>query len=47
MLSLSPYLKDEKFEQEIQASHLPEGKYIKPASTTKWDSLVLKTKCRS
>ena len=32
MLALSPYLK-EKF----QASHLPEGKYIKPpASTAKW-----------
>ena len=39
MLPLSPYLKDtfEKFEQDFQASHLPEGKYIKPpASTAKW-----------
>ena len=39
MLPLSPYLLDafEKFEQDFQASNLPEGKYIKPpASTTKW-----------
>ena len=39
MLSLSPYLKDafDKFEQDFQASNLPEGKYIKtPASTAKW-----------
>ena len=39
MLPLSPYLKDafEKFEQDSQASRLPEGKYIKPlASTAKW-----------
>ena len=39
MLPLSPYLKEyfEKFEQDIQASNLPEGKYIKPpASTAKW-----------
>ena len=36
---LSPYLKDafEKFEQDFQASNLPEGKYIKPpTSTSKW-----------
>ena len=36
---LCPYLKDafEKFEQEFQATNLPEGKYIKPpASISKW-----------
>ena len=50
MLPLSSYLKDafEKFEQDFQASNLPEGKYIKPpASTAKWDNLVLRTRCRS
>ena len=38
MLPLSSYLKAafEKFEQDFQASHLPEGKYIKPASAAKW-----------
>ena len=39
MLPLSPYLKDdfEKFEQDFQASNLPEGKCIKPpTSTSKW-----------
>ena len=39
MLPLSPYLKDtfEKFEQDFQASNLPEGKYINPpASYAKW-----------
>ena len=39
MLPLSPFLKDafEKFEQDFLASHLPEGKYIKPpASTAKY-----------
>ena len=39
MLPLSPYLKDafEKFEQDSQASNLPEGKYIKtPTSTPMW-----------
>ena len=36
MLTLSPYLKG-IFEQDFQASYLPEGKYIKPpASTAKW-----------
>ena len=39
MLPLNPILKDafEKFEQDILASNLPEGKYIKPpASTAKY-----------
>ena len=39
MLPLSPYLKDafERFEQDFLASNLPEGKYIKPpTSTAKW-----------
>ena len=30
MLPLSPKDAFEKFEQDFQASHLPEGKYIKP-----------------
>ena len=53
MLPLSPYLKDafEKFEQDFQASNLPEGKYIKPLlplqSAARWDNLVLRTNCRS
>ena len=36
MLSLNPILKDafEKFEQDFLASNLPEGKYIKPPSST-------------
>ena len=39
VLPLTPRLKNafEKFEQDFQASHLPEGKYIKPpSSTAKW-----------
>ena len=39
MLPQSPYLKHafEKFEQDFQASNLPEDKYIKPpTSTEKW-----------
>ena len=39
ILPLSLYLKDafDKFEQDFQASNLPEGKYIKPpTSTAKW-----------
>ena len=39
MLPLSPYLKDafEKFEQDLLAYNLPEGKYIKlPATTAIW-----------
>ena len=42
MLPLSPHLKDalEKFEQDFQATCLPEGKYVKtPASTFKWYKL--------
>ena len=36
MLPLSSYLKDsfEKFEQDFQASNLPEGNYIKPPTST-------------
>ena len=36
MLPLSPYLKDafDKFEQDFQASNLPESKYIKPTAST-------------
>ena len=40
MPPLSCYIKDafEKFEQDFQASNLPEGKYIKkkPTSISKW-----------
>ena len=39
MLALSPYLKVafDKFEYDFQVSNLPEGKYIKPrTSTSKW-----------
>ena len=46
---LSTYPKDafKKFEQDFQAANLPEGKYIKPpASTSKWDNLVLRTDYR-
>ena len=53
MLPLSPYLKDafDKFEQDFQASNLPEGKYINPLlplqSDTRWGSLVLRTKFKN
>ena len=38
MLPLSSVIKDafDKFEHDFQAANLPEGKYIKPPSTTKW-----------
>ena len=39
MLPLSSHIKDafDKFEQDLKASNLPEGKYIKPpSSTAKW-----------
>ena len=39
MLPQCPYLEDafENFEQDFEASNLPEGKYIKhPSSTAKW-----------
>ena len=50
MLPLSSVIKDafDKFEHDFQAANLPEGKYIKPPpSTTKWDSLVMRSKYRS
>ena len=53
MLPLSSHIKDafDKFERDFQASNLPEGKYIKPPPTpakgTRWDSLVMRTQCRS
>ena len=39
MLPLSSVIKDafDKFERDFQAANLPEGKYIKPPSTTKWN----------
>ena len=38
MLPLSSVIKDafDTFEHDFQAANLPEGKYIKPPSTTKW-----------
>ena len=38
MLPLRSVIKDafDKFEHDLQAANLPEGKYIKPPSTTKW-----------
>ena len=38
MLPLSSVIKDafDKFEHDFQGANLPEGKYIKPPSTTKW-----------
>ena len=38
MLPLSSVVKDafDKFEHDFQAANLPEGKYIKPPSTTRW-----------
>ena len=38
MLPLSSVIKDafDKFEHDFKATNLPEGKYIKPPSTTKW-----------
>ena len=53
MLPPSPYLKDtfEKFEQDFLASKLPEDKYINPLllhqNGRRWDSLVLRTNCKS
>ena len=50
MLPLSSVIKEafDKFEHDFQAANLPEGKYIKPpTSTTKWDSLVMRRKYRS
>ena len=47
MLPLSSHIKDafDKFENDFLASNLPEGKYIKPpSSTAKW---YMKTKFRS
>ena len=41
----------EKFEKDLLTSHLTKGKYIKLLfplqSGIKWDSLVLRTRCRS
>ena len=36
MFPLSPYFKDafEKFEQDFQTTHLPEGKYVEPPAST-------------
>ena len=38
ILPLSSVIKDvfDKFEHDFQAANLPEGKYIKPSSTTTW-----------
>ena len=50
MLPLSCVIKDafDKFEHDFKATNLPEGKYIKPPpATTKWDSPVMRRKCRS
>ena len=47
MLPLSPYLKDgfEKFEQDLLASNLPEGKYFKPKTASACNTTIEKCQC--
>ena len=49
MLPLSSVIKDafDKFERDIQAANLPEGKYLPLQSGTSWDSPVTRRKYRS